>query len=83
MLPGEGQDVRATGRLEGIGLIGGEAVPHPEYQSLHESSRALAYPGERLPEGAAQAAPHAVDAPALVDQQDIPRLREERPTCRE
>jgi hypothetical protein len=78
VLAGKGEDVGAAGRLEGIRLLGGETVPDSEDQSLHQSGRALSDPGERLPEGAAKTAPQAIDAPTLVEQLEVARLREER-----
>src|SRR5208337_2561941 len=63
MLARQGEDVRASGRLEGIGLLLAEAVPDSEDQGLHQAGRAPPYPGEGLPAGLPYSASRPVDPP--------------------
>ncbi len=77
MLARKSENVRAARRLEGLGLLGRQAVAHPEYEGLQEACRFPAYAGQGRPAGGAGEAPRARERPAPVQDHDLSRLGEQ------
>jgi len=78
VLAREGEYVRAAGGFECLGLLGREAVPHPQDEGLHETGRSRADACDCPPAGFANGASRPVDCGTSVDDHYVPRLCEKR-----